>query len=87
MTKTEDLERLKLQIAADEAQLRDLERAQTRAVAQAEDAEARLRELGFDPDSDLDQQFEQFERDIHEISNSIQERLSDIRGLLPVSQS
>ena len=82
VSKTEDLERLKLQIVADEAQLKDLERLQTRAVAQAEEAEARLRELGFDPDADLDEQFVQFEKDIHEIVASVQERLSDIGSRL-----
>ena len=82
MTKTENLERLKLRIAADEVQLKDFERAQTRAVAQAEEAEARLRELGFDPDSNLDEQFEQFEKDINDILTSVQERLADIALLL-----
>ena len=80
--KTADLERLKLEIEADEARLKDLERAQTRAVAQAEEAEARLRELGFDPDSNLDEQFEQSEKDINGIIRSVQERISEITLLL-----
>lgn len=62
--------------------LRGLEEQQTRAAVELEQVQARIKEMGLDPDKPLYPQIESTERDIKELVDGIRGRLVAIDELL-----
>ncbi len=63
-----------------ETEVKNLELEQAKAGATVEELEGRLRDLGFDPEADVEAQVAALEADVSSVLKTVEERVRDLRA-------